>query len=81
MKIKQYIVEQNKPKLVALHYFNVYDGDLDPSSMAEYGLKKDRRGKLYLPQYNTSGAKFDRNFSALLRLSNNTPPRTIKLDK
>jgi hypothetical protein len=40
-------------KMTHLHYFNV-----DDAQAASAGMKKDKKGRWYLPQYNTSGAKF-----------------------
>jgi hypothetical protein len=47
-------------KLTHLHYFNV-----DDVQAASAGLKKDKRGKWYLPQYNTSGGKFQSTLADL----------------
>ena len=67
MKLHEfYITENPKPKLIALHYFNISSADFDNILMQQTGLKKDRSGILYLPQYDTSGSKFDRTYSSLL---------------
>ena len=50
-------------KLVAKHYIL----DIDPQSAREYKLKQDQHG-YYLPQWNTSGAGFDRTWSSLRRM-------------
>jgi hypothetical protein len=47
-------------KMTHLHYFNV-----DDAQAASAGLKKDKRDKWYLPQYNTSGGKFQSTLSDL----------------
>ena len=62
---------ENKPKLIKIHYFNVTDED----AAVQYGMKQDRNGQWYLPQYNTSGSKFDRNATSLIRLFGH--PRTV----
>ena len=54
---------ENRPRLVKLHYFNVTDIDL----ARELGLKQDKAGRWYLPQYNTSGAGFDRKATTAIR--------------
>lgn len=53
----------SKPKLVALHYFNVSDEQL----AQELGMKQDRKGSWYLPQYSTSGSGFDRKVTTSIR--------------
>jgi hypothetical protein len=64
----------SRPKLVKLHYFSV-----DDVSVAEkIGLKKDRHGQWYLPQYNTSGSGFDKNAGSAIRLFG--LPKTVKLN-
>jgi hypothetical protein len=62
-----------KPKMTHLHYFN----GVDDQTASAYKMKKDRNGKWYLPQYNTSGRGFDRSASDLIRSFGT--PRTIKL--
>lgn len=47
-------------KMTHLHYFNV-----DDAQAAGTGMKKDKRGKWYLPQYNLSGGKFQQSLSDL----------------
>lgn len=53
---------QAKPdiKMTHLHYFNV-----SPEQAASAGLKKDRNGKFYLPQYNLSGGTFRQKLADL----------------
>jgi hypothetical protein len=63
----------NRPKLVKLHYFNVDDDQ----SATELGLKQDRNGRWYLPQYNTSGLNFDRLATSAMRVFGR--PRTVTL--
>jgi len=52
------------PKLVKLHYFSV--DDLEVSR--ELGMKQDRNGRWYLPQYNTSGRNFNQKFTSAVRI-------------
>lgn len=65
----------SRPKVVKLHYFSVDD----ISTAEKIGLKKDRQGQWYLPQYNTSGSGFDRNASMAIRIFG--PPRIVELNK
>lgn len=65
---------QAKPdvKMTHLHYFNV-----DDAQGATAGLKKDKRGKWYLPQYNLSGGKFQQNLADLTAKFG--PPKSVTL--
>ena len=65
MKLKEYY---SRPKLIALHYFNMSLVDYDSVLIDKFGLKIDKNNKPYLPQYNTSGNVFDRNFTSLLNM-------------
>jgi hypothetical protein len=67
------ITEIAKPKLIKLHYFNV-DNE---RSATELGLKQDRNGRWYLPQYNTSGSGFDRAATSAIRVFGR--PQTVTL--
>jgi hypothetical protein len=78
MKAEEYLLEANI-KLIALHYFDRAIKYMDKISISKYGLKKDNHGAYYLPQYNTSGQKFNRIYTELMRLNDNIPPRTIKV--
>ena len=71
MLIKEIV---SSPKVVKLHYFSVND----VSAAEKIGLKKDRRGQWYLPQYDTSRSGFDKNASSAIRLFG--PPKTVKLN-
>lgn len=64
---------ENKPRLIKLHYFNVTDED----AAVQYGMKQDKNRQWYLPQYNTSGSKFDRNATSLIRLFGH--PETVNI--
>ncbi len=64
---------ENSPKLVKLHYFSVDDTEI----ANELGLKQDRNGQWFLPQYNTSGSKFDRIVTSAMRIFGR--PRTVNL--
>jgi len=62
-----------KPKMTHLHYFD----NVDPEVANINGMKQDRNGRWYLPQYNTSGRGFDIKAGNLIR--NYGKPRTVKL--
>jgi len=62
-------------KLTHLHYFNVDQEDI----AKQLGLKKDRSGKWYLPQYNTSGSGFDKKAADSIRIFGQ-PTRTLKIN-
>ncbi len=62
-----------KPKMTHLHYFN----GVDDQTATAYKMKKDRNGKWYLPQYNTSGRGFDRVATSLI--TSFGTPKTVKL--
>jgi hypothetical protein len=68
------IAEISTPRLVKLHYFNVDD----EQAAVELGLKQDRNSRWYLPQYNTSGSGFNRNYTSAVRLFNR-PIRIVDL--
>lgn len=63
----------SRPKIVKLHYFSVDD----IGTAEKIGLKKDRQGQWYLPQYDTSGSGFDKSASSAIRIFG--PPKTVKL--
>lgn len=67
------INEIGTPRLVKLHYFNVHD----ERSARDLGLRQDRNGRWYLPQYNTSGLNFDRAATSAIRVFGR--PRTVTL--
>ncbi len=69
MRISEF---ETKPRLIKLHYFNVNDIDV----ARELGLKQDKNGRWYLPQYNTSGSGFDRKATSAIR-SFGHPTNTI----
>jgi len=62
-------------KLTHLHYFDVDQEDI----ARKIGLKKDRNGKWYLPQYSTSSTGFDKKASDSIRIFGN-PIKTLKID-
>lgn len=62
-----------KPKMTHLHYFDNVDVEVAKIN----GMKQDRNGRWYLPQYNTSGRGFDIKAGNLIR--NYGKPRTVKL--
>lgn len=64
---------ENRPKLIKLHYFSVDDDQ----TAQELGLKQDRNHQWFLPQYNTSGSKFDRIATTAIRIFGR--PRTVNL--
>jgi len=66
-----------KPKMQCLHYFNT-KGTQD-WELEKMGMKKDKFGRYYLPQYDRSGINYDNNFSSLANTFGN--PRTINLKK
>jgi hypothetical protein len=57
------IPEETKPRLIKLHYFTVDDAE----AAQQLGMKQDRNGRWYLPQYSTSGAGFDKKYSTCRR--------------
>lgn len=61
------------PRMIRLHYFR----NVDPDTARLYGMKKDRNGNFYLPQYDKSGRTFDYHWSSLRRMFGD--PRTIDL--
>lgn len=71
MRISEF---DNKPRLIKLHYFNVTDTDF----AAELGMKQDRYGSWYLPQYNTSRSGFDRKVTSAIRAFGH-PTETVDL--
>jgi hypothetical protein len=64
---------ESKPKLVMLHYFNVTDEQL----ANELGMRTDRNGRWYLPQYSTSGRGFDVKATTAIRSFGR--PNSVKL--
>ena len=66
---------ESKPRLVKLHYFNV----TDIIAAEDLGLRKDRNGNWFLPQYDRSGQGFDRKASSAMRLFGH-PYKSISLD-
>lgn len=62
-----------KPRMTHLHYFDNVDDEIAQVN----GMKKDRNGRWYLPQYNTSGRGFDIKAGNLIR--NYGKPKTVKL--
>jgi hypothetical protein len=68
------VAPASKPdiKMTHLHYFPV-----DDIQGASSGMKKDKHGRWYLPQYNTSGAKFKQNLADLTAKFG--PPQTVTL--
>lgn len=72
------IFKDNKPILIRLHYFNL-DNLEDALELSDNKLKKDREGQWYLPQYNTSGSKFDQIYTTLQR--NYGSPDTVELQR
>ena len=62
-----------KPRMTHLHYFDNVDDEMAQAN----GMKKDRTGRWYLPQYNTSGRGFDIKAGNLIR--NYGKPKTVKL--
>lgn len=68
-----YSSSSTKVKMTHLHYFDNVDQDIAKSN----GMKQDRNGRWYLPQYNTSGRGFDIKAGNLIR--NYGKPRTVKL--
>jgi hypothetical protein len=72
------IYKDNKPILVKLHYFSL-DDLKDALILSDNKLKKDHDGRWYLPQYNTSGSKFDQIFTTLIR--NYGRPNTVELQR
>jgi hypothetical protein len=66
---------ESRLKMTKLHYFNVDDVQF----ASELGMKQDRNGRWYLPQYNTSGRGFDAKVSSAMRVFG-PPLKTIALD-
>jgi hypothetical protein len=64
---------ESKPQLIKLHYFQVDD----TQAARDIGMRQDRNGQWFLPQYNKSGGGFDRKVSSAMRLFGT--PRTITL--
>ena len=67
------ITEMGIPKLVRLHYFDVHD----EQAAQDIGLKQDRNQRWYLPQYTTSGSRFDQKATTAIRLFGK--PNTVNL--
>jgi hypothetical protein len=66
-----------KPKMQCLHYFNTKG--TQEWELEKLGMKKDKFGRYYLPQYDKSGINYDQNFNTLSSSFGN--PRTINLKK
>lgn len=62
-----------KPKMIALHYFSVRDDTMGKA----FKFRKDKKGRWYLPQFNTSSTSFDILFSDAVKAFG--PPRTYRL--
>jgi hypothetical protein len=54
---------ESRPKMVKLHYFSVTDDQY----ARELGMKQDRNGQWFMPQYNTSGRGFDQKVTSAIR--------------
>jgi hypothetical protein len=67
----------SKPKMTDLHYFNT-KGTPD-FELAKLGMKKDKWGRFYLPQYDRSGDNYRRNYDTLAQTFGF--PRSIRLKK
>jgi len=65
------IAEISTPQMIKLHYFSVDDDQ----SAKELGLRQDRNGRWYLPQYNTSGRGFNQKYAQAVSIFN----RPIKI--
>ena len=59
---------ETRPKLIKLHYFKVDDDQ----AATELGMKQDRNGRWYLPQYDTSGRGFDQRVTSAIRIFGNS---------
>jgi hypothetical protein len=66
-----------KPKMQCLHYFNTKG--TQEWELEKMGMKKDKFGRYYLPQYDRGGINYDSNFNSLANVFGN--PRTINLKK
>ena len=66
---------ESKPQLIKLHYFRVDD----TQAAREIGMRQDRNGQWFLPQYDKSGSGFDRKASSAIRLFG--APRTISINR
>ena len=66
---------ESRPKLVKLHYFSV----TDIIASEELGMRKDRNGNWFLPQYDRSGSGFDRKAVSAMRMFGR-PYKTVNLD-
>lgn len=53
-----------RPKMIKLHYFSVTDDQY----ARELGMKQDRNGQWFMPQYNTSGRGFDQKVTSAIRM-------------
>jgi hypothetical protein len=65
---------ESKPKLVKLHYFNV----TDVNAAREIGMRQDRNGQWFLPQYDKSGSGFDRKATSAIRLFGH--PKSVSIN-
>jgi hypothetical protein len=66
-----------RPKMTDLHYFNTR-GTSD-WELEKLGMKKDKFGRWYLPQYDRSGDNYRKNFDTLANTFG--MPRSIRLKK
>jgi hypothetical protein len=66
-----------KPKMTDIHYFNTR-GTAD-HELEKLGMKKDKFGRYYLPQYDRSGDNYRNNFDKLAQTFGY--PRSISLKK
>jgi hypothetical protein len=64
---------ESRPTLIVLHYFNVTDQQL----AQELGMRQDRTGRWYLPQYDRSGRGFDQKATTAIRAFGR--PNSVKL--
>lgn len=63
-------------QLQTLYYFRVDWANKDIAQTI--GIKQDRRGDWYLPQYNTSGAGFERKYLEAMQVFGD-PYKTVRL--
>jgi hypothetical protein len=65
----------SRPKVVKLHYFSVTDDQY----ARDLGMKQDRNGQWYMPQYNKSGSGFDQKVTSAIRMFGR-PYRSVSLN-
>lgn len=68
------IVERTEPRLVRLHYYGVDDD----STAEQLGLRRDRRGQWYMPEYTTSGRQYQLRRTQADRIFGR-PRRTVEV--